>query len=122
MSSIEVQLSSLEKEANSLKTAMSRAGSNLALYHHETSISFPENTEIYDGAENEVRGRVTITYTTTTRILTIAELYIDNLGKDGVSIRRVPYSYGARWVVIGYSGDDYKATVRAMLDGEIEAS
>ena len=108
MVNTEQQIANLENEGKNLDVAHARTATNIPIYTKNVSYSTAANmiTVTYPGGSDSFPDdeRIIITFNTDTGANTIAELEVNVLNQNPTAgtwptVRRVPFSGGAQWLV-----------------------
>lgn len=140
MSTVEQELTYLEREAQALKASFEQQASQIPVFTNEAEIATTPNLchyvypvpEAGQQADYEVYEyeRIMVTYDTTSGIDTIATIEVDSDRDVPPKIRRINHAGGARWIISNSAnlenGSDWKATnykivIHAIADGVIMA-
>lgn len=131
-------IKSIEDELDALKTSFEQSATTMPIFTKSVDLVTERNKldykYTYMGQEFEydmnAAERVLVTFTTSRGSNTIAalEITVDN-AKASPEVRRVDYSGGARWEVIGqpnmnypnWNPTEYTFTVHSMVDGTLTA-
>ena len=138
MNNTEKQLKKLENEVDALKVAFEQSAVSMPIFSQSVDLVTQQNLLNYEftyGGQTlkysmYANERVEVTFTTSRGSNTIATLEInaDNI-KCSPRIQRVPYSGGAKWIVVGqpnvvypnWYATEYTFTVHSMVDGYLTA-
>lgn len=134
MTSIEAQLAALENEARALKAASEQSATTLPVYTSEAEFSTSQNqitTKYATGNSYTEDGveRVLVSFDTKNGINTIAALELETSSPYAPTIRRVPYTGGAQWIIATqpdissgtWQPTNYRLQVLSLVDGSLRA-
>lgn len=132
MSTVEQKISNLERELKAMKVAFERSATKTNLITKPISFNTKENLITLSGqypfSQDDLE-RVVVTLSTSSGANTIAKLEISGNYDTLPTVRRVPFSGGARWVVTNsprqsggsWTPTTYNFTVHSLVNGTINA-